>query len=557
MTCLDECSCKKDVEMRLEKIVEFGRYLEDRRENANNSKGIGFVCDLLGFHGSKALWLDYYGKLSLLHVNGDLHIHDMNKLSPYSACICMEKVFSGFNFNNVFDLFDQLFNFFVGMRREWAGAVHFEALDVFISPYINKISPTKENLIAALKSFLSNVASCDGFLSIGLDTDTFRSSMYECEKYNKYKKEMHLFNECLYTVLNGKRHFAFPIIHIGITDVFFKLSYCDAIFKNALTYGNTYFHNFFKGQRRNDFINMCCRLRIDKSPVNSKDTGSIGCVSINMARIGYLSRTKKELFHEIQKMVSKSVNILRKKEKLLNNLLNRGFYPLTSKYLIDFKHFYKTIGVNGINEMILNFTNGRFDITSEYGIALGEESLNFVRTEISKLTRNQELIHLEATPCEGASTRFAQQDIKSFGKVFYQGKNFDDAHYTNSSQIPDGYSDDLFKNLELQSRLQQYYNGGTVFHIFINSKEYDIQSGKKLLKKIFSNFSIPTVTYSPSFYSCENHGYIAGNDEYCSLCGNKMQLWGRVMGYMRPINDFSNSKRSEFFARKVFKNKEG
>lgn len=535
------------------------KHLIELHENANRSSGVSFLCDSLGNEKIKALWLKYYGKLGNLHTNGDLHIHDMNKLTPYSISLCMENVLSGFKAENIFDLFGHLFRFFIGIQREWAGAIHFDTFDVFISPYIHELAPSKGDLTLALKFFLSDIAShCDyydGFLSIGLDLEVIHSPAYNFNKYAEYKREVHLFNECLYAVMNGNTPFVFPIIHIGLTNDFFKRSYSEAILKNALTYGNTYFHNFMNGKKA-DFINMCCRLRINRQQIKSKTTGSIGCVSINMARIGRLTETEKELFEKLNELVFQSINILRKKEKLLTRLLKDGIYPLSSKHKVNFKNFYKTIGINGVNEMILNFTKGEFDVTSEYGLELAEKCLQAIRAKIEKSARKQELIHLEATPCEGATSRFAKQDIKSFGHTFFRGKNTNDAYYTNSSQLPDGYSDDLYKNLQLQTKLQKYYDGGTVFHVFINSREYDTKTGKELLKRILSNFTIPTITYSASFYVCKDHGYSKGENELCPRCGNKMQMWGRVMGYMRPVNNFSNSKKNEFFSRVSFKPRE-
>ena len=371
----------------------------------------------------------------------------------------------------------------------------------------------------------------------------------------------------------------FPIPTVNITEDFnWDSPVAKAIFENTAKVGSSYFQNFVgsqwikdeKGERvRNPEAyspgavrSMCCRLQLDLRELlkrgnglfgSAEMTGSIGVVTINMARLGY--RFKNDfagLMKELGRLMDISKSTLEKKRSFVQKMYDRGLYPYTARYLPFFRNHFSTIGVNGMNEMLRNFTSGEYDITDERGIAMGLEILDHVRARmVSYQEETGNLYNLEATPAEGTTYRFAREDKKHYPDIIQAGCG-ENIYYTNSSQIPVGHTEDPFEALELQNRLQCKYTGGTVLHLYMNEKLSSAESCKNFVKKVIENFQMPYITVTPVFSTCDTHGYLSGEQPECPQCGEKTNVWTRVMGYFRPVESFNTGKKGEHRERKHF-----
>ncbi len=382
--------------------------------------------------------------------------------------------------------------------------------------------------------------------------------------YKHFQKEMHIINRAFYEVMTeGDRSgqpFTFPIPTVNITQDFdWYGENTDILFENTAKIGSSYFQNFIgsqyivdpvTGEKRenpesykpNAVRSMCCRLQLDLRELlkrgnglfgSAEMTGSIGVVTINMARLGYRFKGDREgLFKELARLMDISSSKLEKKRKFVNDMFERGLYPYTKRYLKDFNNHFSTIGVNGMNEMIRNFTNDAYDITDERGVAFALEILDFMR---ERLKRYQEetgnLYNLEATPAEGTTYRFAKEDKKRYPDIIQAGFG-DNIYYTNSSQIPVGYTDDPFEALDLQDDLQCKYTGGTVLHLYMSEKVSSAEAARKLVKAVIENYRLPYITITPLFSVCPKHGYLSGEHEYCPKCDEEI-----IQEYMKEVHD--------------------
>ena len=404
--------------------------------------------------------------------------------------------------------------------------------------------------------------------------------------YKDFQKELEMIDIAYYEVMtHGDEEgqpFTFPIPTVNITKDFnWDTPAANALFENTAKIGSSYFQNFIGSQymknengelvpnpeayKPNAVRSMCCRLQLDLRELlkrgnglfgSAEMTGSIGVVTINMARLGYLCKDNKDaLFFRLTRLMDLAKSTLEKKRGFVQELYDRGFYPYTKRYLKGFKNHFSTIGVNGINEMIRNFTHDREDVTSENGVKFAIEVLEFIR---NRLRKHQEetgnLYNLEATPAEGTTYRFAKIDKKRFPDIIQAGFG-ENIYYTNSSQIPANYTDDPFEALELQNDLQCKYTGGTVLHLYMSEKLPDGESAKNLVKKVLTKYKLPYITITPVFSVCTNHGYLNGEQPVCPKCSKKTQVWTRVMGYHRPFDSFNIGKKGEHMERVLFKNK--
>lgn len=402
--------------------------------------------------------------------------------------------------------------------------------------------------------------------------------------FKHFAPEMEMINIAYYEVMtegdSTGQPFTFPIPTVNITEDFdWDSKVASAIFENTAKVGSSYFQNFVgsqwmkneKGERvRNPEAyspgavrSMCCRLQLDLRELlkrgnglfgSAEMTGSIGVVTLNMARLGYRFRGDFEgLIAEVDRLMDIGKSTLEKKRVFAQKMYDRGLYPYTSRYLPFFRNHFSTIGVNGMNEMIRNFTDDKYDITNEQGIQMSLNILDHMRT---KLIDYQEgtgnLYNLEATPAEGTTYRFAKEDKKRFPDILQAGFG-ENIYYTNSSQIPADYTEDPFEALELQNRLQCKYTGGTVLHLYMNEKLSSAEACKGFVKKVLGNYQLPYITVTPVFSVCDTHGYLNGEQPECPTCGENTKVWTRVMGYFRPVDSFNKGKQGEHRERKHFK----
>ncbi|MFP4098273.1 MAG: ribonucleoside triphosphate reductase [Alphaproteobacteria bacterium] len=403
--------------------------------------------------------------------------------------------------------------------------------------------------------------------------------------FKHFTEEMEMICIAYYEVMTeGDSHgqpFTFPIPTINLTEDFdWDSKVANAIFDNTAKVGSSYFQNFIGSQYMIDketgervpnpeayspgaVRSMCCRLQLDLRELlkrgnglfgSAEMTGSIGVVTLNMARLGYRFRGDYEgMMGEIDRLMDISKSTLEKKRVFAQKMYDRGLYPYTARYLPFFRNHFSTIGVNGMNEMIRNFTNDEHDITDEKGIKMGLNILDHMR---ERLVAYQEetgnLYNLEATPAEGTTYRFAKEDKKRYDDIIQSGFG-ENIYYTNSSQIPADHTDDPFEALDLQNEMQCKYTGGTVFHLYMNEKLSSAEACKRFVKKVISNYQMPYITVTPVFSVCDTHGYLNGEQPECPHCGEKTKVWTRVMGYLRPVDSFNTGKQGEHNERKHFK----
>lgn len=373
--------------------------------------------------------------------------------------------------------------------------------------------------------------------------------------------------------------FTFPIPTVNITESFdWNNRIADAIFENAAKVGSSYFQNFIGSQYKRDengklienpeaykpgaVRSMCCRLQLDLRELQKRGnglfgsaemTGSIGVVTINMARLGHRFKgDEKGLLAEVERLMDMAKSTLEKKRVFVNEMFERGLYPYTRRYLSSFRNHFSTIGVNGMNEMLLNFSGGKYDITEPQGIEMSVRILDHIRARLRTYQEETgNLYNLEASPAEGATYRFAKEDRKRFPGMFQAGEG-ENIYYTNSSQIPANHTDDPFEALDLQNKLQCKYTGGTVLHMYMNERLDSADSCRKFVKAVLENYQLPYITITPVFSVCDEHGYLKGEQPVCPHCGEKTQVWTRVMGYFRPVDSFNIGKKGEHRERKYF-----
>ncbi len=402
--------------------------------------------------------------------------------------------------------------------------------------------------------------------------------------FKHFLPEMELINIAYYEVMtegdSTGQPFTFPIPTVNITEDFnWDSKVANAIFDNAAKVGSSYFQNFIGSQFIVDPVtkerkpnpeayspgavrSMCCRLQLDLRELlkrgnglfgSAEMTGSIGVVTINMARLGY--RFKDDMIgmmHEIDRLMDISKSTLEKKRVFAQKMYDRGLYPYTARYLPFFRNHFSTIGVNGMNEMVRNFTDDVYDITDERGIEMCLTILDHMRTKlVSYQEETGNLYNLEATPAEGTTYRFAKEDKKYFPNILQAGSG-ENIYYTNSSRIPVDHTEDPFEALELQNRLQCKYTGGTVLHLYMNEKLSSAEACKRFIKKVLGTYQLPYVTVTPVFSVCDTHGYLNGEQPECPHCQAKTKVWTRVMGYFRPVDSFNKGKQGEHRQRKHF-----
>ncbi len=552
-------------------------------------------------------WLNklYPSEISKLHMEGDIHIHDLGTLGAYCVGWDLEEIlvkgFRGARGKIESDpakhfgvALMQIVNFLYTLQGESAGAQAVSNFDTLLAPFVRADGLNYQQVKQEMQTFLFNmnvptrVGFQTPFTNITMDLEPpgymrdqgviIGGSMQE-ETYGEYSEEMVMINRAFAEVmLDGDaadRPFTFPIPTYNITKEFdWDNSDLDPIWEMTAKYGVPYFSNFVNSDMKpEDARSMCCRLRLDKRELRNRGgglfganpkTGSIGVVTLNLPRIGYLSQTEDEFMDRLDDLMDKARDSLSIKREVIEELTHSNLHPYSRFYLSDikerfgeyWKNHFSTIGIVGMNEAVLNLTGA--DISTREGIVFAEKVLDHMRERLLEFQEETGNLHnLEATPAESTSYRLARGDVKKYpGIKVYKGEG-SVPYYTNSSQLPVGFTDDLFEALDLQEPLQCKYTGGTVFHAFLGERLPSSESTKKLVRTIAENYTLPYFTLTPTFSICKNHGYLAGEHQYCPRCeeyGERVpcEVYSRVVGYLRPVDQWNEGKGQEFVHRKMF-----
>ena len=576
-------------------------------ENSNMTYSIQGLNNYISSNISKQYWLNklYTPEIRDAHLKGDIHIHDLNMLSVY--CVgwdLKDLLMQGFTgvsgkiqckpAKHLRTALGQVVNFLYTMQGEATGAQAFSNFDTLLAPFIRYDNLDYEQVKQSMQEFVFNlnVPTRTGFqtpftnITMDLTVPSYYADQNVIiggelmdETYSQFQKEMDMINRAYFEVMMegdaAGQVFTFPIPTYNITKDFdFENKEYNGLWEMSAKYGIPYFSNFINSDMNpEDARSMCCRLRIDNRELEYRGgglfgsnplTGSIGVVTINMPRIGYLAKTEEEFFNILDERMLIAKNSLESKRKILENFTDKDLYPYTKFYLRDikarfgcyWKNHFSTIGLVGLNEACLNLLHQ--DIASVEGKAFAVKVMDYMRAKIVEY--QQETGHnynLEATPAEGTSYRLAKKDKELYPMIIcandsdyyeYGAKPF----YTNSSQLPVNYTEDIFEVMDHQDDLQTKYTGGTVVHIFAGERLYDCDVMKNLVKKICNNYRIPYFTFSPTFSSCMEHGYIAGEHFTCPKCGADCEVFSRVVGYIRPVKQWNEGKKTEFKKRKTF-----
>jgi len=585
------------------------KYLEkitwEIRENSNMTFSLQGLNNYVSSKIISTYWLNkiYPEEIRKAHEEGDFHLHDLSNLSVY--CVgwdLYDLLLKGFGgvpgkieskpAKHFHSALGQLVNFLYSLQGETAGAVAVSNFDTLLAPFIYYDKLSYREVSQALQEFLFNmnvptrVGFQTPFSNITLDltpppqlanSPVLIGGKLQDKTYKEFQKEIDIFNKALlenFLEGDGKgRVFSFPIPTYNITKDFdWDNKNLDLLWRVTAKYGLPYFANFINSDMKpEDIKSMCCRLRIDTRKLKKRGgglfgsnplTGSVGVTTINMPRLGYLSKSKKEFKERLERLMVLARNSLEIKRKTLEKLTDKGLYPYSRYYLSGikkrfnqwWKNHFSTIGLVGMNEACLNLFGE--DIASEKSRKFALEILDFMRKkliEFQKETGNN--YNLEATPAEGVSYRLPQIDLKKYPDIITAGTR-EKPFYTNSTQLPVNYTDDIFEAIELQDKFQCMYTGGTVLHLFVGEKISQPEIVKKLVRKIFEKFNLPYLTITPTFSICPNCGYLPGEQYVCPKCKANCEVYSRVVGYLRPVNQWNDGKQEEFKERKTFKIKE-
>jgi ribonucleoside-triphosphate reductase len=559
--------------VNVKQSIEEYMYRTDWRVNANANQSYSVGGMILNVVGKVVAnyWLNevYPEAAGQAQRNGDVHIHDLDFLGGYccghSLRALLQEGFAGVPGKtsatppkHLSSALGQMTNFLGTMQNEWAGAQAFSSFDTFLAPFVRVDKLEYKQVKQLLQEFIyccgtsSRWGGQTVFSNITLDIkcpDDLKDKPVLIggkdtgTTYKEYQEEMDMINMALLDVMSkgdkDGRPFTFPIPTYNITNEWdWDSPVADKIFEVTAKYGYPYFSNYISSDMSpSDVRSMCCRLRLDLRELlkkgnglfgSAEQTGSIGVVTLNMARIGYLFKdgyptNYNDMKAHIKNLCTIAKDALEVKRQFLTERLEAGFYPFTKRWLGTYRNFFSTIGVNGINEMIRNYTGDIDDITTPNGQGMAEDILNFIRdlmVEFQKETGH--LYNLEATPAEGATTRFAKSDKEKYPDILQAGTE-EAPYYTNSSQLPVGFTDDPFTALDLQDKLQTKYTGGTVLHLYMASKLPNAATCKKFVKRVLTNYNLPYISITPVFSICPKHGYVAGQHKYCPICEHEYE----------------------------------
>ena len=543
-------------------------------------------------------WLSeiYDQEIADAHRNADIHIHDLSMLTGYCAGWSLKQLIkeglggipgkiTSSPASHLATLCNQMVNFLGIMQNEWAGAQAFSSFDTYLAPFVKVDNLSYRDVKKCIESFVFGVntpsrwGTQSPFSNITLDW-TVPNDLAELPaivggkemdfKYKDCKAEMDMVNRAFIEIMiegdaNG-RGFQYPIPTYSITRDF---DWSDTennrlLFEMTSKYGTPYFSNYINSDMEpSDIRSMCCRLRLDLRELRKKtggffgsgeSTGSVGVVTLNMPRIGYLSATREEFFERLDKLMDIAARSLDTKRRIITKLLDEGLYPYTKRYLGTFENHFSTIGLVGMNEACLNAKFIGLDMTHKEAQEFTKDVLNHMRERLSDYQEKYgDLFNLEATPAESTAYRLAKHDIARYPDIITAsaGKG-DTPYYTNSSHLPVGYTADVFEALDIQDELQTLYTSGTVFHAFLGERLPDWRAAANLVRKIAENYKLPYYTLSPTYSICRNHGYIVGEVYECPHCHEKTEVYSRITGYYRPVQDWNVGKAEEFRERKEY-----
>ncbi|MBS6194715.1 MAG: ribonucleoside triphosphate reductase [Clostridiales bacterium] len=542
-------------------------------------------------------WLSeiYDEEIANAHRDADIHIHDLSMLTGYCAGWSLKQLIqeglggiegkiTSAPAKHLSVLCNQMVNFLGIMQNEWAGAQAFSSFDTYLAPFVKADGLSYPEVKKCIESFIYGVNTPSRwgtqapFSNITLDW-TVPGDLAELPaivggkemdfKYKDCKKEMDMVNKAfIETMIEGDangRGFQYPIPTYSITSDF---DWSDTennrlLFEMTSKYGTPYFSNYINSDMEpSDVRSMCCRLRLDLRELRKKtggyfgsgeSTGSIGVVTINMPRIAYLSRDEAEFFRRLDHMMDLSARSLHIKREIVSKLLDEGLYPYTKRYLGNFDSHFSTIGLVGMNEAGLNARWIQADMSDEKTQEFSRKVLNHMRERLSDYQEEYgDLYNLEATPAESTAYRLAKHDRKHWPNIITAGHEGDTPYYTNSSHLPVDYTSDIFDALDIQDELQTLYTSGTVFHAFLGEKLPDWKAAATLVRKIAENYRLPYYTLSPTYSVCREHGYISGEHFTCPTCGKKSEVYSRITGYYRPVQNWNDGKSQEYKNRTVY-----
>lgn len=591
-----------------EAVDKVDQYLEKLDWEVQENANMAFSLQGLNHYGVsyivKRYWLNkiYPKEIREANESGDFHLHNLDSLAPYCSgwdlYDFLKRGFGGVtgkleskppkHFRSVLG---QAVNFIYTLSGEVAGAVSFSNFDTLVAPFIRYDNLSYPQVKQAMQEFLFNMATptrvgfqCP-FSNVTLDLTPSPSFAKQPviiggepqnEVYGDFQEEMNMFNKAFYEVMlegdKNQRVFTFPIPTVSITKNFdWNNPSLEPMWEATAKYGINYFTNYINSDMNpEDVRSMCCRLRLDMTELHNRGgglfgagalTGSIGVVTINMPRIGYLSKTKKEFFERLSHLMDLAKESLELKRKVIENYIDKGLYPYSRHYLSNVKkargqyygNHFSTIGLSGMNEMLMNFLGE--NIASKKGRMFALEVMNFMRDRMVEYQRETgNIYNLEATPAESTSYRLCLKDKAKYPDIIAAGTK-KSPYYTNSSQLPVNFTDDVFEALKLQDDIQCRYNGGTVQHLFLGERLSDIESVKALVRKVFEKFRLPYITLTPTFSICPTHGYIEGEHFACPKCTIEQpcEVYTRVVGYLRPVGQFNLGKQQEYKDRKEYK----
>lgn len=567
------------------------------KENSTVTYSVGGLI----LHNSGSItanyWLSeiYDEEIANAHRNADIHIHDLSMLTGYCAGWSLKQLIkeglggipgkiTSSPPSHLSTLCNQMVNFLGIMQNEWAGAQAFSSFDTYLAPFVKADNLTYREVKQCIQSFVYGVNTPSRwgtqapFSNITLDW-TVPNDLAELPcivggkevdfKYKDCKREMDMVNKAFIEIMiegdaNG-RGFQYPIPTYSITRDF---DWSDTennrmLFEMTAKYGTPYFSNYINSDMEpSDVRSMCCRLRLDLRELRKKtggffgsgeSTGSVGVVTINMPRIAYLSSNEKEFFSRLDRMMDISARSLKVKRDVITKLLKEGLYPYTKRYLGTFENHFSTIGLIGMNEVGLNAPWLGEDMTHEATKDFAIKTLNHMREKLSDYQELYgDLYNLEATPAESTTYRLAKHDRRLYPGIKTAGNVGDTPYYTNSSHLPVGYTEDVFEALDVQDELQTLYTSGTVFHTFLGEKLPDWQAAAKLIRAIAENYKLPYYTLSPTYSVCKTHGYLVGEQFKCPHCGENAEVYSRITGYYRPVQNWNDGKVQEYKNRRLY-----
>lgn len=591
-------------------INMFTEYLNDRdwkiNENANTQKSINGLNNYVREAFTKNYWLHeiYTDDIRNAHLSGDIHIHDLGFFGPYCAGWDLRQILmNGFGGvqgkvesnapKHLRSFLGQIVNSTFTTQGESAGAQAWSSFDTYCAPFIRYDNLSYKTVKQAIQEFIFNLNvptrvgfQCP-FSNLTFDIVPPRTLKEESvivggkimpEKYGDFQKEMDLFNMAFCDVMmegdSKGRVFTFPIPTINVTkDFMWDSPVIEKFMEITCKYGIPYFSNYINSDLSpEDAMSMCCRLRLDTSELRKRGgglfgsnplTGSIGVVTVNLPRLAYISKSESEFRTRLWQQMNIAKNSLEIKRKVIEAQTQGGLYPYSANYLKDIKektgcywyNHFNTIGLIGMNEACQNLFGRDIDITTEDGQAFAIRTLEYMRDVIKDIQdETGHYYNLEATPAEGTSYSLAKLDKEKFPDIITAGESV--VFYSNSSQLPVGFTDDIFETLDLQDELQSLYTGGTVLHLYLGEEIKDTEAAKRLIKKAFTNYKLPYISLTPTFSVCNNHGYISGEHYTCPECGADAEVWSRVVGYLRPVQNFNKGKKEEYQLRKKYVIKE-